>query len=264
MIQMKFHVLVLMCSVISSTACASPDSPVAQIEPTAPDPVPTSTFVATEVSTEIMPTTTSAPPSPTPLLNTATPVATTQSPQPQTSPAPVACQRPPDDYTQMEFNGHILNARTLWMLHLTAQLYSGRGNPLNVTQGSYVDDVAASFGTHAGGGAVDISIRVKDTPGIILSYDEMVELVRALRQAGFAAWLRLPEDLNPPTPLHIHAIAVGDSELSSAARRQLDGPEGYFRGLDGVPPEQGGTKPDRYGDPVLCDWMIELGFKDLR
>jgi hypothetical protein len=177
---------------------------------------------------------------------------------------PGPCHRPPDDYTRVEINGETINARTLWMLTLAKALYHGRGDPLNVSQGSYVGDDPGSFGTHAGGGAVDVRVRVKDAPQDILSYPEMVELVNALRQAGFAAWLRLPDDLEPPVPLHIHAIAVGDRELSPAARRQLDGPEGYFRGLDGVPPEYGGPKPDRYGGPVICDWMIELGFRDLR
>jgi hypothetical protein len=78
-----------------------------------------------------------------------------------------------------------------------------------------------------------------------ISNEEAAELVHVLRLAGFAAWLRMPNDLNPPTTLHIHAVAVGDRELSTAARRQLDGPEGYFRGLDGIPPEFGGTRVDR-------------------
>jgi hypothetical protein len=150
------------------------------------------------------------------------------------------------------------------MLNLANQLYHGRGSPLNINQGSYVNNVAASFGTHAGGGAVDVGVYVKGHPGELLSYDEEVELVHALREAGFAAWLRLEGDLTLFNGQHIHAIAVGDRELSAAAREQLDGPDGYFRGFNGVPPDQGGTKPDRYGGPIICGWMEELGFHDLR
>ena len=112
-------------------------------------------------------------------------------------------------------------------------------------------------------GAVDISIRAKDESQNILSYDEAGDLVKALRQASFAAWLRLSQDLAPSQPLHIHAIAVGDHELSPPARLQLDGPEGYFQSMDGVLAAQGGPKHDRYGGPIVCDWMRELGFRSL-
>jgi hypothetical protein len=175
-----------------------------------------------------------------------------------------ACQSPPDDYARTTINGYTVNARTLWMLNLANDIYQGRGDPLRVTQGSYTNEVNTSFGTHSGGGVVDISIRVKDSPTEILTLAEASELVVALRQSGFAAWLRLPTDLNPPSPFHIHAVAIGDRELSTAARMQLDGPQGYFRGMDGVPPEHGGPKVDRYGGPIVCDWMTKVGFQDLR
>ena len=86
----------------------------------------------------------------------------------------------------------------------------------------------------------------------------------ALRRAGFAAWYRAPGDLVPDSPAHIHAIAIGDQELSPQAIEQLIGPGGYFRGLDGLPPEYGGPHPDRHGGPVICPWMIAMGYRDLR
>lgn len=188
------------------------------------------------------------------------------APAPTSTSEPVSplCQPPPDDYTRLKVNGQLINARTLWMLKRAAVLYHERGSPLNVIQGSYTDALAASFGTHAGGGAVDISVRVSLTSSVVLSETEQLALVHALREAGLAAWLRLPTDLNPPVALHIHAIAIGDAELSEAARRQIDGPEGYFRGGDGIPPAQGGPHSDRYGGPIVCDWMRQLGFMDLR
>lgn len=237
------------------SACASAQPPTATgitvINPTA-------TKRATNDPTRV--------PSPTTLPPTAT-LIPTSSPTP--APTVVAepsqpCQRPPDDYTRVQINGETINARTMWMLKLAQALYQGRGNPLRVVQGSYVDDLAESFGTHAGGGAVDISVRVKADLSKVMTDEESADMVRTLRQAGFAAWLRLPGDLDPSTPIHIHAIAVGDQELSDVARRQLDGPEGYFRGLNGVPPDHGGVKPDRYGGPIVCAWMADYGYSDLR
>ena len=89
-------------------------------------------------------------------------------------------------------------------------------------------------------------------------------MVRALRLAGFAAWYRGPDSVFAGSVPHIHAIAVGDPELSAAARRQVDGREGYMRGFDGLPTEGAGTDEptvavapgrDRHGGPVVCWWM---------
>jgi hypothetical protein len=148
------------------------------------------------------------------------------------------------------------------MLEQAVALYNGPGNVLRVTQGSYTTDQTTSFGTHAGGGAVDISIRDPANPSQIL-WGETDAMVLALRRAGFAAWYRAPGDLGPGSPAHIHAIAVGDRELSPAAMDQLTGPSGYFRRLDGLPSEYGGPHPDPHGGPIICPWMTELGYRDL-
>jgi hypothetical protein len=150
----------------------------------------------------------------------------------------------------------------MWMLEQASALYTGPGDLLRVTQGSYTSGQTTSFGTHAGGGAVDISIRNSANPAEIL-WDETDAMVLALRRAGFAAWYRAPGDLGPGSPAHIHAIAVGDQELSPAAIVQLIGPSGYFRGLDGLPPEYGGPHADAHGGPIVCDWMRDLGYVDL-
>jgi len=223
------------------------------------DRLPTLTATLTSTARPTIARATSTPTPTPPPTATFTPAST-----PTLDAAPqVACQKPPDDYQRVTIGKQTINARTRWMLQLAQALYQGRGDPLNVTQGSYVDAVAASFGTHAGGGAVDISVRVKGHPDMLLDVNEMAELVITLRQAGFAAWARLPGDLSPGTVTHLHAIAVGDRELSEAAHLQLDGPAGYFRGLNGIPPENGGTQPDRYGGPIVCEWMKESGFHAL-
>ena len=205
-----------------------------------------------------------------PAVPSATPVEPgTPSPKPITIPAPTAipivypkadpagCLRPVDGYDIVTINGHYLNERTASMLRYSQQLYGGEieldGSA--VTQGSYTDAVVMSFGTHAGGGAVDLSVFY---PGTYQpAYDDIGRILRALRTAGFAAWLRDLDELQPGSPIHIHAVAVGDRQLSSAALDQLRGETGYFRWNNGLPAK---PAPDRFGAPVLCSWMIEDGF----
>jgi hypothetical protein len=165
----------------------------------------------------------------------------------------------------MEVNGSILNQRTLWMLAHAQELYGGRLELAGaaITQGSYSNAVSASFGTHDGGGAVDLSVMDRGTYTVL--WDDIDPLLHALRVAGFAAWLRQYGELYPDSPIHIHAVAVGDRELSPAAQEQLTGVAGYFRGYNGLPvPKNGTPTPDRYGGPLLCQWMIDLGYQDLR
>jgi hypothetical protein len=178
---------------------------------------------------------------------------------------PAGCLRPPDDYTKTEINGAVLNQRTQSMLAHAQEVYGGEIQLTGdaITQGSYSDAVSASFGTHQGGGAVDLSVMQPGTYTVL--WDDIDPLLQALRAAGFAAWLRDYGELYSDSPIHIHAIAIGDRELSPAAQEQLTGPAGYFRGFSGLPFEEGGSPTlDRYGGPILCQWMIELGYQDLR
>lgn len=150
------------------------------------------------------------------------------------------------------------------MLQNAAGLYGGEIDITGgaITQGSYSDNEPLSFGTHSGGGAVDLS--VVRLPEWVILWEDLEPLIRALRVAGFAAWVRQPDELAPYSPIHIHAIAVGDPELSVAAEGQLTGEFGYFRGYNGLPQENGVPVADAHGGPVLCDWMLELGYSDLR
>jgi hypothetical protein len=177
------------------------------------------------------------------------------------------CMRPPEDYTQLEWGFATFNARTVAMLQQAQRLYSAGGGFVRfedmIVQGSYNPGVDASFGTHDGGGAVDISVRSKADFSVLTT--EIAPMLDALRTAGFAAWLRAPDELYPGSPIHIHAVAVGDAEASEAARGQIDGEFGYLRGYNGLPqPEGEPPVEDIYGDPVICAWMIEDGFEDLR
>jgi hypothetical protein len=169
------------------------------------------------------------------------------------APDPVAdtvaeCQAPTDDYSRIVVDGQTLNRRTYQMLLYAQELYQGPGNMLWITQGGYSDAVDASFGTHAGGGAVDISVRNPSTYEFMEA--EAASMVTALRQAGFAAWYRSPDEGFTP---HIHAIAIGDAELSEAAREQLYGQYGYFNGGNALPDERAGA--DKHGGPIVCGWI---------
>ena len=168
---------------------------------------------------------------------------------------------PPEDYTLIHLNGFLFNQRTVFMLEQAAGQYDGEIDILGyaITQGSYTDAVSASFGTHSGGGAVDLSVMRAGTYSVL--YEEIEPLITALRQAGFAAWLRDFDEVYPGSPIHIHAIAVGDRHLSTAAVNQLIGEAGYFRGYTGLAEA---PAEDRHGGPVICQWMLEAGYSDLR
>jgi hypothetical protein len=211
-----------------------------------PSPIPTQTAVPATLTATAMP-------------------SPTETKVPTSTPGPVECKKPPDDYTRVQVNGETLNLRTLSMLEQAQALYGGELEITGyaITQGSYSTNVSASFGTHDGGGAVDISVLRHGTYTIL--WDDIEPLLRALRAAGFAAWLREYGELYVDSPIHIHAIAIGDQELSPAAQEQLTGPAGYFRGYSGLPFAEGGVPTvDRYGGPILCQWMIDLGYYDMR
>ncbi len=177
------------------------------------------------------------------------------------------CVRPPDVYTQIEWGFATFNVRTVTMLQQAQRLYSEAGGFVRledmIVQGSYTPGVSASFGTHDAGGAVDISVRSRVDFSVLST--EIPLLLDALRTAGFAAWLRRPDELYPGSPIHIHAIAIGDAEQSQAARDQVDGEFGYLRGYNGLPQADGNPAlPDLDGAPVLCEWMLAEGYRDLR
>lgn len=81
------------------------------------------------------------------------------------------------------------------------------GYQLTIVQGSFTTAVAASAGTHSGGGAVD------------LSPYEWQKKVKAMRQVGFAAWHRTA--IPGVWGEHIHCILIGDKLLSPAAKEQV-------------------------------------------
>lgn len=103
------------------------------------------------------------------------------------------------------------------------------GYTLTILQGSYnAGGVAASGGTHDGGGVVDLA-----------PYDHENKVI-ALRAVGFAAWFR------PAIPGlwsdHIHAVLIGNAKLSDAAKAQV---ADYYAHKDGL----AGHRPDKTWRP---------------
>ncbi|WP_447643152.1 hypothetical protein [Nocardioides zeae] len=105
------------------------------------------------------------------------------------------------------------------------------GLALVVTQGGYnAGGVAASAGTHDGGGVLDIRTRG-------LSLEDKKRAVLVLRQAGFVAWLRtVAQGFDVE---HIHAVELASTTLSAAAQRQVDAWRKGRNGLASNRPDDG-------------------------
>ncbi|WP_326834587.1 peptidoglycan-binding protein [Amycolatopsis rhabdoformis] len=122
--------------------------------------------------------------------------------------------------SHVTYHGVTLNTRTKAMLVAAEGLL---GRQLSLTQGSYnPGGVDASAGTHDGGGTFDVSVSGMTTA-------TRTSVVKTLRQVGFAAWLRTPEQAD--WGYHIHAVAISDPDLSSGAQHQTGD---YYLGLNGL------------------------------
>ncbi len=138
------------------------------------------------------------------------------------------------DYRRVSHQGKTLNARTLRMLRDAERNLRAT---FRVTQGSYRPRTSYSGGTHMGGGALDVN-----------GPRGWATAVRALRGAGFAAWHRTPAQ--GPWGHHIHALAIGDRELSPSAAGQVRSFQSGGTGLRGL--ANGGiVKARPGGTPVV-------------
>lgn len=97
----------------------------------------------------------------------------------------------------------ILNQRTINMLNAAERIH---GQPdVSLYQGSYCglvsgDCAGPSYGTHRGGGTIDVDVR---------SFPEAsTTFARDLAAVGFAAWYR-----STASPHHIHAVAINDYQM---------------------------------------------------
>lgn len=128
------------------------------------------------------------------------------------------------------YGGKRTNTRTVDML---AEADSKLSWNLTLTQGSYTSANPGSAGTHDGGGVVDISVSSMSTA-------QRWETVRELRRVGFAAWLRTPDQ---GFAYHIHAVAVSDPDLASAAQPQV---HDYYFGKNGLANHGPDNTPEQY------------------
>jgi peptidoglycan hydrolase-like protein with peptidoglycan-binding domain len=164
-------------------------------------------------------------------------------PTPGTPPKPTEPPKPSDgepvhDYRRVQWTGKTINVRTKLMLEEADRLLTAYVWDPYLSQGSYnAGGVAASAGTHDGGGAIDIRASTMTANGAWLC-------VQALRKAGFAAWYRTPSE--GPWAAHIHAIAIGDRDMSSGARAQV---ASYFAGRNGLANNAKDSAPSWVGRP---------------
>lgn len=150
---------------------------------------------------------------------------------------PSTGSEPAHNYTRVTYGGRTVNQRTKDMLEQAKAIY---GKSFPITQGSYNrGGVAASAGTHDGGGVVDIG-------------DTSTALLKALRQVGFAAWVRTPAE---GFAYHIHACAIGDREMAAGAKNQITQ---YYNGRNGLANAGPDTAPASVGRPYPA-WAAKYG-----
>lgn len=131
-------------------------------------------------------------------------------------------------------SGRVTDARTAAMLKEAQRLSKAT---FQYAQGSYTGFVGASGSTHDKGGAVDIRTIPLGTRA------KKLEVLKALRRVGFAAWIR--PYVAGLWGEHIHAVAIqpgGKNSLgvlSSGAHRQV---LSYYAGRDGL----AGNRVDPY------------------
>ncbi|SDD85851.1 peptidoglycan-binding protein [Glycomyces harbinensis] len=128
------------------------------------------------------------------------------------------------------YGGKRVNARTRAMLVAADAKLSWS---LTLTQGSYTPGNPDSAGTHDGGGVVDIAVGS-------MSATQRWQTVKALRDVGFAAWLRTPEQ---GFSYHIHANAVADTDMAGVAQAQV---HDCFFGKNGLASHAADNTPSAY------------------
>ncbi|BFV55412.1 peptidoglycan-binding protein [Kitasatospora sp. CMC57] len=121
---------------------------------------------------------------------------------------------------KLKRDGYTVNTRTQNMLTEAERL---AGLPFTLDQGSYnPGGDPTSAGTHDGGGVVDINVDG-------MTSATRTAVAKALRQVGFAAWVRNPTQGD--WPWHIHAAAISDTDLATQAQNQTGD---YYLGFNGL------------------------------
>ncbi|MCK5688352.1 hypothetical protein KAI87_03725 [Myxococcota bacterium] len=149
---------------------------------------------------------------------------------------------PLDDYERIKSGSMAANKRTLWMLQDAERLLQA---PIRnrLIKGSYRRGEDKGAHPHNGGGVVDLDVNN-------CGPESAEAIVTVLRQAGFAAWVRDRE-----TERHIHAVAIGDKELTASAQWQV---KMYFQGKDGR--SRMHPDPHRHLGIALPNWISRYRF----
>ena len=147
---------------------------------------------------------------------------------------------------RVTFDGKTVTVRTRDALLYAQRLWNQRRKhhkKIRLAQGSFNNSVGASAGTHAGDAVVDVR-----TAGVGLDADDTKALNRALRDAGFAAWIRDQRDGMDP---HIHACLIADPEMGPGAKAQC---VDYDKGLNGLRNRAKDRNPYRPKVKVRYSW----------
>ena len=132
-----------------------------------------------------------------------------------------------DPWAKVSLDGETVDNFTAAALQAAA---TEAGTDWHVMQGSFSNDVAASGSTHTGGGVVDMDPANGDWEGA----------VTALRKIGFAAWIRnVPGHGYAGSGEHIHAVLMGDEQISDQAAIQVQSYLNDDNGLEGSAPDDG-------------------------
>jgi len=141
-----------------------------------------------------------------------------------------------------------VNTRTRHMLAAADRTLPWK---IKLTQGSYCvleksGCAKASAGTHDGGGSIDIK-------ATSLSKAKRWRTVQALRRVGFAAWLRVPSQCGGCWHTHIHAVAIGDTDMWQKNKKYTNRDQvgDYFVGRNGLASHKRDNTPVRYRVPFI-------------
>lgn len=133
---------------------------------------------------------------------------------------------------KVKFRGFTFDARTVQMIRWAERR---AGFKFTIAQGAYnAGGVAASAGTHDGGGVADFSVKTLDKA-------QVLAMLRALKDAGFAAWHR--DARAGVWGAHVHAVAIGCKDLAPIARRQVEAFDNNKDGLASNGPDRS-YRPD--------------------
>ena len=151
---------------------------------------------------------------------------------------------PQDPYAIVTRDGKKVDAITDAALRVAEKRL---GYTLSITQGSYnAGKVAASAGTHDGGGVVDL-----------MPWDWQNKVI-VLRSVGFAAWYR--PAIAGLWPAHIHAVLIGHAKLAPSAANQVNA---YLSKRDGLKNNGPDVDPGWVGT-ARFDWQRFVEDQKLR